>query len=952
MHERERKNSSHLILLSGYTLLMAALTVEALLLGWTKLVILELLVGLAVCWVLHITGKISERARLWVYFVMTMLSYGFYAIHDTSFNDAALVMTAIILVYFTAEIYDFINYCVAVYVSTMLYDIFVVPDIVFTPDALSVSRLIFDFAVVFMAGYLVKVAVRKRSSREKSITREMKRLEEINLRTEDFLTNVSHELRTPVNVVTGLTAVMLKKEDDAGKRKDIVSLQRAGYRLFNQIEDILDYTEIDTNRIRVESEVYMVSSVINDIAANCHLEDNENHIEMIFDVDAAIPSVLIGDGRKIKKIIQHLVDNAVKFTKKGGVYVHIYALPKAYGVNLCINVCDTGVGISEENIGKITEKFYQSNSGRNRTAGGLGLGIPIVSGMASAMGGFMQIESKEGVGTSVLVSIPQKVENDARSMSVDDKSQMCLACYLKADKYEVAAVRNYYNTMISNMAHGLEVTVHRVFDMEELEKLMSVYQLTHLFIGTDEYNENASYFEYLDKSVSVVVVADSSFELPGGSRAKLLRKPFCSLMVAEILNAKAADNSESAENDKNLHMICPDIKALVVDDEPMNLMVAEGILGEYRMNVRTAHSGMEAIEICSQEEFDLIFLDHMMPEMDGVETLKQLRRLNTNVEHPFLVIAFTANAVSGAKEMFFSEGFDGFLSKPIETSELERVLRKLLPKASVQYVSPDSGESEAKKPDKSDDGGKAEKINDAPAEGAADNTVDNAAATNINNEASETGQASPLEAAGIDTATGLEYCQGMEDLYNQVLIEFAQSEKKNKKEISDYKESGDLDNYRIRVHALKSTSKTIGAMELSELARLAGAAAKKGDAEYINSHNEELLEKYEETARGIGRAFGLDEEPEPPALDNEPKGDEITKDELIRQLTELEQSLGTYEADKAEKIIGRLSQCAYQGTSAGEMLGGIKKDVEDFEMAAAAEKTKELVNQLKGGEKL
>ncbi len=945
MYERERKNSSHLILLAGYTLLMAALTVEALLLGWTKLVILELLLGLAVCWILHITGKSSEKARLWVYFVMTMLSYGFYAIHDTSFYDAALVMTAIILVYFTAEIYDFIGYCVAVYVSTMLYDIFVVPDIVFTVDVLSVSRLIFNFVVVFMAGYLVKVAVRKRGSREKNITREMKRLEEINLRTEDFLTNVSHELRTPVNVVTGLTAVMLKKEDDAEKRKDIVSLQRAGYRLFNQIEDILDYTEIDTNRIRVESEAYMVSSVINDIAANCHLEDNENHIEMIFDVDASIPSVLIGDGRKIKKIIQHLVDNAVKFTKKGGVYVHVYALPKTYGVNLCINVCDTGVGISEENIRKITEKFYQSNSGRNRNAGGLGLGVPIVNGMAAAMGGFMQIESKEGVGTSVLVSIPQKVENDAHSMSVDDKSQMCLACYLKADKYEVTAVRNYYNTMISNMARGLEVTVHRVFDMEELEKLTSVYQLTHLFIGVDEYSENTSYFEYLDKSISVVVVADNDFEIPRGSRVKVLRKPFCSLMVAEILNAKVTDSADAAESDKNLHMICPDIKALVVDDEPMNLMVAEGILGEYRMKVKTAHSGMEAIEICSQEEFDLIFLDHMMPEMDGVETLKQLRRLNTNVEHPFLVVAFTANAVSGAKEMFFKEGFDGFLSKPIETSELERVLRKLLPKAAVQYVSHDSVANETKKPDKAED--KAEIINDIPADNAAEEVAETAA----DNETAETGQASPLAAAGIDTATGLEYCQGMEDLYNQVLIEFAQGEKKNKKEISEYKESGDLDNYRIRVHALKSTSKTIGAMELSELARLAEAAAKKGDADYINSHNEELLEKYEETARGIGKAFGL-EEPEPPVSEPEPKGEEITEDELIGQLIELEQCLGTYEEDKAAKIIAQLSQCAYQGASVGEMLDGIKHDVEDFEMTAAAEKTRALVNQLKGGEKL
>ena len=127
-------------------------------------------------------------------------------------------------------------------------------------------------------------------------------------------------------------------------------------------------------------------------------------------------------------------------------------------------------------------------------------------------------------------------------------------------------------------------------------------------------------------------------------------------------------------------------RILVVDDEPMNLMVSEGIFKGYQMIVKTAESGRKAIEICEKDDFDLIFLDHMMPEMDGVETIKRLRKVSSDTGRLFTVVAFTANAVSGAREMFLQEGFDEFISKPIETLELERILRKLLPKSAISYV--------------------------------------------------------------------------------------------------------------------------------------------------------------------------------------------------------------------------------------------------------------------------
>lgn len=831
MYEQEKQRVTHLIILLCYTIFTMVLTGESILLGWDMGAVMLLLAGLAASWVLHITEKIPETIRQWVYVVLTMLAFFFYGIHDTSIYDLAPVMIVVIIMYISTEMYSIINLCMAAYYFTMFYDFVFIAggSIEFTP--LVVTRTLLHLVLVYMAGRLSKIIIRRRRMERKNTNDIIDALEETNRRTENFLTNVSHELRTPINVVTGLTAVMLKNEEEEAKRKDILSVQMAGYRLFSQIEDILDYTEIDTGRIKVSEDTYMISSIVNDIIAGNRMQERENTLELIFDIDAGIPSLLIGDGRKIKKILKHLVDNAMKFTKKGGVYVRIYALPKEYGINLCIRVSDTGIGIEEDNLSKIKERFYQLNGGRNRRAGGLGLGIPIVYGLAAAMEGFLQIESTEGNGTTVSVSIPQKVADASPCMSIADRESLCLGCYLRPEKYAVPEVRNYYNEMITHMVRGLDLVLHRVFNLEELEKLLSMYQLTHLFIGKEEYEENRDYFETADKSIEVVVIADDSLVLPRGSRVKYVQKPFCGLPVISMLNAGGAKDTNGFERE---HMVCPGVRALVVDDEPMNLMVAEGILRDYQMQVKTAQNGIKALELCSKEEFDLIFLDHMMPEMDGVETLKRLRKMHAEEGRTLTVIAFTANAVSGAREMFLQEGFDEFVSKPIEYLELERVLKKVLPKSSIALVDKDwHDESRYGR-----DAGATEKLL----------KEQDAAAGESKEIRTEADLLSRLEKSGINTSAGMQYCCGDREFYRELLEKFAQDAAQKGQTIDDFWQKEDLTNYRIMVHALKSSAKMIGADSLSELARKAEEAAQKQDMDYIRAHHEELLTIYRETA--------------------------------------------------------------------------------------------------------
>lgn len=922
MNDQEKQRAAHLLILLCYTIFSCVLIGESLLLGWEMWVVVLLPIGVIAGWTMHIRNRMPMALRLDIYSFLMMLVFFFYGIHETSMFDLAPVMITLMVLYSSTEKYSTIKICMFTYYLTMGYDFFLVPHGFSEETPLFITRLLLHFMLVYMAGRLLKTVVERRVRERKSTEEMIARLEEINRRTEDFLANVSHELRTPINAVTGISSVMLKNETDSEKKKDLFTIQMAGQRLFGQIEDILDYTEIDNEKVSVSEEAYMISSIVNDVISENQMQEREYMPEMIFDLDAAMPASLLGDGKKIKKILKHLVNNAVKFTKKGGVYVRIHALVKDYGVNLCMTVSDTGEGISEEELEKITEGFYQTDGGRNRRAGGLGLGLPIVAGMVSYMEGFMQIKSEEGRGTVVSVSIPQRIADQKPLVTLKNRERLCLACYLNVEKYETPEVRDYYNETITHMVEGMDVSIHRVFHTDELKALTGICQITHLFIGSDEYEENSALFEDLADRMTVIVIADQHFVPLPGMRAKLLRKPFYCLPIANMLNVETVQAEFSFEEKR---MLCPDVRVLVVDDEPMNLMVAEGIFREYEMQVKTVPSGLAALELCGKEDFDLIFLDHMMPEMDGVETLKRLRKLLADSERSAIIIAFTANAVSGAREMFFEEGFDEFVSKPIEMVELERILRNVLPKSAIRYA--DKEHERERKRDRQDNK-QPEAMQEQPV-----------------SDQSKQEKTDLLEKAGIHTKTGLQYCLDNTEFYEELLLKFASDADGKQEDIDRFFGQKDWENYGIMVHALKSTARMIGADDLSDQAKGLEDAAKSRDVEYIESHHENLLVKYKETAQLIRDIFSEE------VKSGEQKGyQEISGLEFRRRLKEIEDSLNTFEADKAKTLIEKLGGFVYCGNPVAELLEETERDVDDFEMAAASEKVKTLIHDVGDGE--
>jgi CheY-like chemotaxis protein/HPt (histidine-containing phosphotransfer) domain-containing protein len=308
-------------------------------------------------------------------------------------------------------------------------------------------------------------------------------------------------------------------------------------------------------------------------------------------------------------------------------------------------------------------------------------------------------------------------------------------------------------------------------------------------------------------------------------------------------------------------MQCRGIKALVVDDEPMNLIVAKGIFRSYGMEVTTVSSGQESIDICRERRFDIVFMDHMMPGMDGIEAMKAIRADRHAESRDMPIVALTANAVSTAKEMFMAAGFDGFVSKPVEITELERVLKRVLPKTAVTYENvPGAAESENNIEEGS--AGISDKGTDRSGEAENENGshTGDIANTGNNRDNAEKGdiRRDILTEAGIDEEAGLKYSQNDRELYETILKQYVKEAPVKREKISLCFEEGDYKNYEVYVHALKSTSRMIGASELSERAKELEDLAKKGGARITEEMQDELMSQYEKAVNAIAGMFGLD----------------------------------------------------------------------------------------------
>ena len=923
--QAEQWTGAHLVMVGVYTAFSILLIIFTLILSWEMWMIPLLIIGIISVWFIHISQFGTEQFQRYLYITLMLVELFYYGAHEDGFFDLPLAMSVLILVLPTFDEVRLVYVVVATYLVEVLYHVCFHDRIRVGIDMVTLARLILGIAAVFTSAWVSRLLIIRRRDERKEFRKMIDTLKETNRRSEDFLANVSHELRTPINAVTGISDLMLQKELPSDLRADMFSIQEAGKRLAGRIDDILDYMDLVTEHIALSREDYLISSSVNDMITMAATQNKDSGLEMVFDVDADLPSALIGDEAKIRRVVKILLENAIKFTEKGGIYIHIGCRREAYGINLGIDISDTGIGMTTQQLAKVYQEFYQADSSRTRKNSGLGLGMAIAHGMVHTMGGFMNITSALGKGSQMHISIPHLVENEEPCMAIRDQGAQYVGCYVRQDRYS-GEIREYYERTLKNLGNRLGIKIQYLYYFSDLQSLLGTGVLTHLVVAQAEYEENPEFFEKLGSTLYVALIAEYDFKLPEGSCMFLLYKPFCGFSVVNFINESGSQSNSRRELNPLGSISCEGVKALVVDDEAMNLTVAKGILSNYGMEVDASLGGEEALGKCMENEYDLVFLDHMMPVMDGVETLRQIRKIcNGKYEH-LPVIALTANAVSGARDMFKSEGFDEFVAKPIERSVLERILRRVLPNKCKRVEIAQEIETDELQSSKE---------------------TSSAADSDSYTEESAASPVVLLKQNGFNVKQAIGYCAGSEDFYLEILDNYYSESKEKQTELSSYFDNQDWANYTIKVHALKSASRTIGADGLSDCAAKLEQAGKNGDVKYIEENHPILMGLYEECQALIAVCTGAKLEEESPseseAKDN--MAQEIPEEVWQQAMEGLATAFDTFESDAAESIIKELSEYTRHGHSCKELLEKISRCVEDFDFDAAGEELHRLLGE-------
>ena len=386
----------------------------------------------------------------------------------------------------------------------------------------------------------------------------------------DFLANTSHEIRTPMNAILGMNEIILKECKAPDIRQAALDIRRAGNHLLSIINNILDISKIESGKMELYKSDYHLWQLLKDIEESTFEVIHEKKLNFILDVDKNIRESLYGDENRIRQVITNLIDNAVKYTKKGSVTLSIKGTEISHSrVNLTITIKDTGIGIRHDDLQKLFKSFERVNLTETQSIQGAGLGLTLVKYLLNLMGGTIKAESEYGKGSTFTVELPQEYAREEFSGTIGEYEKII----------ELANEENF----------------------------------------NDENNE--------------------------------IEKAFT----------------------------CPDAKILVVDDTPVNLVVAKGMLKDSLAVVETAESGEECLELLkANNHYDIIFLDHKMPGLDGVETLKAAKELE-NYSGDTIFIALTAHSGTGLREEYISLGFDDYLAKPIKTEALKKILATYLP---------------------------------------------------------------------------------------------------------------------------------------------------------------------------------------------------------------------------------------------------------------------------------
>ncbi|MDR1245952.1 MAG: response regulator [Clostridiales Family XIII bacterium] len=627
----------------------------------------------------------------------------------------------------------------------------------------------------------------------------------------EFLAHMSHEIRTPMNAILGMLELILRKELPRDIREDMLIIRHAGSNLLSIINDILDFSKIESGRLEIFKERYSPASLINDAVSIIRIRLFEKPLHFVTNINGKLPALLIGDEARLRQILLNLLTNALKYTQEGYFSLTVDGeipdgdSPDGDSLLLRFEVSDTGIGIKEEDIDKLFGDFTRLDVVKHKRTEGTGLGLAISQSLCAAMNGNISVISEYGKGSVFTVKIPQKTDDPRPMASVESPWTKRVLIY---EDMPFCADSVVYSL------ESLDVWCSLASDREEFLKAMDIGPYSHIFVSAPLFDEVVDIVSGRREALPVLVILSKPGDVGFGADVKLLDMPVHSMSIANLLNDTETHREYRHENyGSSLYprFAAPSARVLVVDDIHTNLKVIKGLLSPYKIETDTCLNGQEAIALARTNRYDLIFMDHMMPGMDGLETAAAIRDIDENDDYyrDMPIVALTANAVVGQREIFLRGGMNDFLAKPIELQKLIAVLKKWLPK---------------------------------------EKQMERAV---FERESADAEKTKEFFIPGVSVSKGLRNLGGSVVMYTDILEDFCRDAEERIAPLAESAHADDLTLYMTYAHALKGAAGSVGADEFADFAAEMETHAKNGNRAEIEANTGGLIEELRTLIRDI-----------------------------------------------------------------------------------------------------